>query len=230
MGGHCLAFPTWAAYPLSLDVFQNIQFIYWFLFCPVYIWLTASSWMLVWFVIEFLAVNIWYTWLVLGILLTNKLKTFQYAATLKETMLFYRQLQIMHVCFLNIVSVLIVAIPIIATKMILFCNCSLIRQHTRMDLLNMVILVTWSIVATCLVSTFFLIWGKLRERSLLVLKVLCKRRRENEGRAVEMKKFVKSCQPFSYSYGRMCVIKTSSVLTFLQGATRGTFRTLLTID
>lgn len=228
IGCHILAFPTWHVYPTSLKLSWNILY---YILPLCNFWLVITIMVLMWFVVVYILTTAVYMWHLLPEFIEESGNQLNYTSSLFRESInvqcYLRELQILHKCFELTFTILIIPATILFTNMILFCNYSLIKHWKDMDRVNALVLMIWSVLETIGWSGIFQVLGKLRQRSCKVLAALKRKSYSSRTEELAMSKFLKSCQPFSYGYGGMCVIKTSSVLTFLRGATRATFRTLL---
>lgn len=141
----------------------------------------------------------------------------------------YRKLQIFHLNFMEVCSSFIVPLQTIITKLGLFCNVSLIKYRHILNIANTVILMFWSFGSTMIALVALTLCAHLHVKTTKMLKTIKNKDWGSPQKNKVMKKFVRSCTPISYGYGRIYVIRKVSVLKFLRHLTRGTFRLLLTL-
>lgn len=240
VSSHCLFFPTWPAYP---TYFVPPKYLTWHTILFVssgFIVGTQSCWFIVQIVFLLITTNIWYTWLVIlecicssdRPSITRKLK-FQRASPLfkeyRNLQQYLVQLQILHVNFMYVFSILFLPIYMIGSNIALFCNYTLIKHINTIDATNAGVLVIWSLTAFIGVVGFFGLLGEIRSFCGMMLFSISSYNWGYKRKRKEMKRFIRSFQPISYGYGRMYIIKRVSVLKFVKAVSRGTFRALLTV-
>ncbi|CAL8146787.1 unnamed protein product [Orchesella dallaii] len=153
----------------------------------------------------------------------NTLRTFQ------KLPLQYRCLQLLHSAYLNVGACLIVPLQALGTNHILFCNFTLITKWENMKDFNKFMLITWSVVGMVFIAGLLDCAGKLcsiGEKTLVSWKF---HDWGSPWRNKHMAKFRKSCKPIRVHYGNSYTIRKVTVLKFLRGIVRGTFRSLLTL-
>lgn len=233
VGCHCIFYPEWECYPTSLPFPWPLNWFVRITYPPQYIFCIVASWELFLFCFLLFIVNGMYVWTLLSEFTCNSRKrpsdyltltSFREMHTIRS---YYTQLQLLNICFLDFWAVLILPLTSLLSNLVLFSNYSLIRQWHQMDKTNACVLIIWALAGTLSVCVSFEIFGELRNKGVKALSSMGKRDWGSNARNREMKKFVKGCQPISYGYGKVIVLKTSSVLGYVKGATRGTFRTLL---
>lgn len=141
----------------------------------------------------------------------------------------YRKLQILHLNMLEICSSFIVPMQMIITKLGLFCNFSLIKYRHMLNMTNTVILLFWSVGSTIIALIALTFCANVHVKTTKMLKTMKTKNWGSSLKNMIIKKFIRSCKPLSYGYGRMYVIRKVSVFKFLRHLTRGTFRLLLTL-
>ncbi|CAL8072491.1 unnamed protein product [Orchesella dallaii] len=111
--------------------------------------------------------------------------------------------------------------------LILFCNTMLIRRWEKLNAALRVSLILLSVLAMFLWGLVLKVFGRMDVWSQKTLKSW---KDHNWGSVRDnkyMRKFRKSCRPLRIGYGRCYIIRPLSVLKFLKGISRGTFRALL---
>jgi len=153
--------------------------------------------------------------------MNNSLRT---AANIRHA---YRSFQILSAntfCFLGIFLIISQAT---FTWVAVYANFVLIRFWSQLHIGSKAILLSSSVLATGF-WVVMLEYGKLlftKGKRVLGSWKGNKWGSVRENR--EMRRFIWSCQPITFSYGRQYVIKRVHLLLFLRGVTRGTFKALL---
>ena len=140
----------------------------------------------------------------------------------------YRSLEVLHKNALEIAAPCIIPIQVIFTNLCLFCNFTLITQWNKMNTVTKAVLLLWTCAVLVAWITGLQFGGWMRLKSIQVLRSWY----FYEWSKADMKymrRFQRSCKPLAIRVGKMYCIKRNSVLTFLRGIVRGTFRALLTL-
>jgi hypothetical protein len=139
----------------------------------------------------------------------------------------YRTLELLHKQAMSIFGVMLLPGQTLLGQFILYSNYTLIKHWNELDstikcvvtILDLTVLCFWfSILEVC--GRFYMEATK----SLKSLKLLPVR---NRMETRYLSKFRKSTRPLTISYGEVFKIKRLSVLKFLRGIVKGTFRALL---
>jgi len=141
----------------------------------------------------------------------------------------YKSTQIIHEHFMKILGFLLAPIHAVITNLILFCNYIVIRHRHEVHPSLVAMLMIWSIFGTVFWSILLKIGGLA---FLHGKKVLHSWMVHDWGTSFNnrlMMRFRLSCKPFMINYGSTYVITRVSVLKFLKGGTKGTFKILLTL-
>ncbi|CAL8140109.1 unnamed protein product [Orchesella dallaii] len=139
----------------------------------------------------------------------------------------YRKFEMMQLKHVRLYCGILIPFEGVILNLALFCNVSLIRYNHLISLINVGILLIWTVGGTGFVLIGLTYCGALYNKGV---KVLGSMKKKDWGSAFNnklMKKFVKSCIPIQIGYGRMYVIRNVSVFKFLRSFTRGTVRVLL---
>ncbi|CAL8132165.1 unnamed protein product [Orchesella dallaii] len=149
--------------------------------------------------------------------------------TARNIMLEYRSIQILHLTFMNVIGNVLVPFHFVIMKLVLFCNVVVILYHNEMYPAVAAMLGIWSILCTVFWCVTLALGGYVFSKSLETTRSWKNWKWKSRFDGVIMTKFRKSCKPFMINYGNMYVIKRRSILKFMKGLTRGTFRVLLAI-
>lgn len=141
----------------------------------------------------------------------------------------YRQFQILHLQFNEVYSSAIMPMQTVVTFLAVFCNFSLVRHKGKLTTSNVVILWIWTAGATGFWLIVLFYCGSMYNQSARVLLIIRNNDWGSKRKNTMMKKFVRSCSPISYGYGKMYVIRMISTFKFITNVTRGTFKVLLTV-
>lgn len=141
----------------------------------------------------------------------------------------YRKFEILHSLVIHCISIAIVPFNSAVLHFILFCNFMLIRHGHSLDNLSLALLIIWTLVLQGFWLMVLEVGGRFHKFSkstlnswkFLNIKDKCKKK--------YMKKFRKSCKPLYLGMQGYFVMNRLSVLKFLRGVIRGTFRTVVTL-
>jgi len=161
-----------------------------------------------------------------GFMSQTTVSVFREFGTLQK---YYRQLEVVNVIFMDAFSIVIVPTLSVITNLALFCNYSMIRYGETMNIANFIILGAWSGISTLAIVIALTFGGSIYNDGNKVLRSMKNKDWDSKARNKEMKRFVRSCRPIYLGYGTMYRARKTSVLRFLQGINRGTFRAVLTI-
>jgi len=154
--------------------------------------------------------------------------TFNHLRTLKYLLPTYRSLEVLHLNVNSIVGLAFIPEQTLVTQLALFSICTMISRWNELDVITTMLLFTWT-------AGFLVIWSTALEAAGLLhmegrrLLLSWKHWNWNAHDKKVMSKFRKSCRPIGLRVGSYHIIKRTSVLSFLRGIVRGTFRALLTI-
>lgn len=127
----------------------------------------------------------------------------------------------------HVLSPGLIPIQTVILYLVLFCNTMLIQHWDR---LNITLRIAFIVVTVMGVSMWSLTLKTLGMLHIWNVKTLKSWKKHDWGRRVDtkyMKKFAKSCRPLSVEYKKYYLVRPKSVLKFLRGVSRGTFRVLL---
>jgi len=149
--------------------------------------------------------------------------------TFQNLPLQYRCLQILHAEYLDVGACLIIPLQTLGTNFILFCNFILITKWDTIKDLNKLILLMGSVIGVVVIGGVLDCAGKLYSIGENVLKSWKFCDWGSRWRNKYMQKFRKSCKPIRVHYKSSYTIKKLTVLKFIRGIVRGTFRSLLAL-
>jgi len=153
--------------------------------------------------------------------MSNSLRT---AANIRHV---FRSLQIMvanGLCFLGIFFLISQAT---FTWVAVYTNFVLIRYWSQLHLVSKGMLLSWSLSFTGF-WVVMLQYGKLLfTKGKRVLGSWKGNKWSSLKANRDMRRFIRSCQPITFSYGRQYVIKRVHLLLYFRGVTRATFKALL---
>lgn len=141
----------------------------------------------------------------------------------------YRELEIIILNFMEVFSPIIIPLQTAITILGIFCNVSLIKYNELLNAANTCLLLIWSGGGTTCALIALTFCGMTHNKSVRMLRTMRAKNWGSKERNSIMKRFVRSCKPLSYGYGRMYIIRKISVFKFMRHLTRGTFRCLLTL-
>ncbi|CAL8146051.1 unnamed protein product [Orchesella dallaii] len=233
-GCHFTMFPNWPLYLTSLlpdDFLQG-----WFLACFSVAWFMALQ--IAWInlstaciigsmifaylnklLLEFISDSPSWTQLTMG--------SFRELETIKRN---YRKLQVIDLVTQNVVSTLLRPLVTVVTNQVVFCNYSIIRHAHTISLPILIILSSWSLVGILGLLVGLRFAGETHSLGKRVLRSMKYKDWGSKQKNKEVRKFVRSCKPISFSCGRSFVLRKISVLKSLKAVVRGTFRALLAIQ
>lgn len=240
IGCHSFIYPEWPTYLTTLFDEGTLPFSIRILFSLLVIYIILGCWAILQILLLFLLTNFCYTWEILkefacqdGRSWSKHTFAHQHASagfrSFANIRFHYTQLEILQICFLDIFGVLYVPVNIIATNLALFCNYTLIKRWEELDAAGATILIIWSTLSFIGPPMIYGIVGSLRNLGVKVLLSMKDADWGSKSQNVQMKKYVKGCDPLNYGLGKMFVIKRSTVLVFVRTVSRGTFRTLLAL-
>lgn len=229
---HSIVYHHWPCYITSVlkpeNWFSRILFTWW------WFWMLQGVWALVGLALLLLLLNMWYMWFLLqefnctGTLLKTQLASYSFR-NFRNLKLYYSQLQILHIVFIDLMGVMIIPLTGCVTKLVILSNYTLIRYWEKINFIGAGMMLILSITSTTVVIISYTAFAILREKCLLAMVSMKQfdwgSKRENK----EMKRFIRSRKAISYGYGSMCLLTRKSVLKFLKCITRGTFRILLAL-
>jgi len=141
----------------------------------------------------------------------------------------YRQLEIIHVIAMDFVAFIFVPFMLLVGQFIVYCNYTMIRYWKSLDSAIFLNLGTWSFMATFSMLVGLEVFAMMHNRGRKILRSMKHKDWGSKGRNREMSKFVRSCKPLCFGYGRTYILKKISVLKFIKSVVRGTLRALLAI-
>lgn len=147
----------------------------------------------------------------------------------KNISVYYVQLQILHIAFVDIMGIMILPLTICATNLILFSNYILIRHWDRINLIVAGMLFILSLICIVGVAVTFAVFAAIKEKCKTAMYSIKNKNWGSRWANKEIRKVFGARKAISYGYGSMCVISKKSLLKFLKCITRGTFRTLLAL-
>ncbi|CAL8132175.1 unnamed protein product [Orchesella dallaii] len=149
--------------------------------------------------------------------------------TAHNLMVEYRSVQILHLAFMEIFGHILVPLHFVFMKLVFYCNFVVIRHRDEIHPAVVAMMLLWSIFGSLFWSIFLSLGGHVYAHSTVTRRSWKNWRWESRLDGVIIAKFRKSCKIFMVNYGNTYVIKRRSILQFMKGLTRGTFRVLLTI-
>lgn len=143
--------------------------------------------------------------------------------------LLYRTSQILFIQFNEWIGRLLIPTHAVATLFFIFSSYVVIRHEDQMDMVPLLMILTWAIATPVAWSIILYGGGYLHFHTNKCInswtKFSWKFRRDRN----HLKSFAKSCKPMAICYGKMYVIRKMTLIVFIQGLTRGLVRALLTI-
>jgi len=141
----------------------------------------------------------------------------------------YRSIEIMHRFAVQIFGRIIIPIEALLSQFIVFCNFLLIRYWSEIDSTTRVLLGFLTVTFEILWMAFLQYGGLFHMHAKRTIKSWTLMHFNNQIEAKFMMRFRKSCRPLSVGTVGYYTITRVTVLRFLQGTLRKTFRALLTL-
>jgi hypothetical protein len=146
--------------------------------------------------------------------------------------LFYRSIEILFVLLNEAIRPCIIPLQSLVGQFSLFCNYTLIIYWARLSPVVKIILLFWTTISVVCWATTLRLGGWINVNSKETLKSWKYFEWPKKDKK-HLSKFRKSCRQLGFradgEYGQYCM-KKLSVLKFLQGIIKGTFRVLLTLQ
>lgn len=141
----------------------------------------------------------------------------------------YRAVQILQGTVNDVLGRFLVPMQSVATLLFIFCSFVIIRHGNRLDKLTFVLMISWALLALIFWSAALIIGGYIFLKGTKTINSWKRYQWSSPRERKIMMKWAASCRPITISYGRMFIMKKSSLLIFIRGLCRGLMRTLLTI-
>ncbi|CAL8081110.1 unnamed protein product [Orchesella dallaii] len=141
---------------------------------------------------------------------------------------YYRRVEILHLYLLKLFGLILVPIQTLIYQLVLFCNFMLLTKFDSLSKPTTIMLIIWSGFGTFGWTLTLHIGGQMHVRSSQTLSSWGRHDWGTPRDNKMMSKFRKSCLPLKLGYERTFIIRRLTVLKFLRGVIKGTFRTLLT--
>jgi hypothetical protein len=141
----------------------------------------------------------------------------------------YRTTELLHKYSMLYVGPVILPLQTLLSQLILTCNYMLIAKSDIVSTVIKYILIYWSLFGMLAWLTFLSLaanvntYGKSTIKSWKFLKV------ENKTERKYISKFAKSCKPMCWGKQGFILIRKKTVLKFIQGIVRGTFRAVIAL-
>lgn len=233
VSSHYIFYPNQAPYPgfLLPKVLQESWIVY-IVFGLIAVHVVLLTWGSVLFVMSYMFI---YTFSMGPILVKDFRAAMRSYRTLedlrrpKNLTINYRKIEILHKTLIDTIGPIFFPIQASIGKFVLICNYLLIQEWSCIDTVTLGMLI-------CLTSMFQLSWisvlslgGLLHTHASKTVKSWKYLNYESMGEAKYMGKFRKSCRPLVIGTPGIQRITMVSVLKFMQGIIRGTFRVLLAV-
>ncbi len=127
----------------------------------------------------------------------------------------------------DVLSPGLIPIQTVILYLVLFCNTMLIQHWNRLNITLRIAFIVVTITGVCMWSLTLRTMGMLHVWNKKTLGSWKKHDWGKRKDTIYMKKFAKSCRPLSIEYKKYYLVRPKSVLKFLRGVSRGTFRALL---
>lgn len=143
----------------------------------------------------------------------------------------YRKFENTHHLFMSIAGYFFLPFSFYVNHYVFYCNFILICFIDKLDMHTVFGIIVWDFAAVVVWCTMLHLGGIFREMSKESIRswMVCRGKGGTEKKRKYLKKFAKSCRPLFVGTEGFIVMRKQSVLKFLRGMTRGTFRMLLTL-
>ncbi len=145
-------------------------------------------------------------------------------------MLAYRTAQFYIDKTLSTVTLFMFPTQTIVYKLVVFTSYMVLKYGKEMDIISVVILVSWSFFGATYWCSTLLMGGKLHSQGK---RILLSWKFHNKWPDKKTKKlmgtFGKSCKPFQFCFGKTYVIKRLTVLKYIRSLSRGILKALLAL-
>ncbi|CAL8072492.1 unnamed protein product [Orchesella dallaii] len=141
----------------------------------------------------------------------------------------WRALELIIIYGCNILGFTIIPLQTILSQLSLFCNVTFVLFGDHLELKSKFALPFLSI--NCIIGwcIFLSLAGKLFTSTKATLGSWKFSQWPDKKTRMFMKRYKKSCQPYSIHVGKYMVVRPKSVLNFLRASSRGTFRALVAL-
>jgi len=153
---------------------------------------------------------------------SNRLRTIKYLP------LIYRSIELIQLNINCLMGVAFIPMQALITQLSLFSICMVITKWKETDGVTKSLLAVWTVGCLMIWSAALEIGGRLNLEGKRLLRSWKDWNWSNKDKKL-INKIRNSCRPISLRAGGFHIIKRTSVLKFLKGIVRGTFRALLTI-
>jgi len=156
-------------------------------------------------------------------------KTIDTLRTVRNLPSAYRALELYHKVTMEFIGCHIIPVELVIDQLALTCNFILIRHGTKLSLVPFVMASFWALVFQSFWIIFLNLSGLFLKHSTETIESWKYLSFSSSKDEKCFKRFRKSCRPLKIGHGRYYSIKRITVLTFLRGIMRGTFRAVLTL-
>jgi len=147
----------------------------------------------------------------------------------KSLMKVCRELEILHKLCMDIFGILVIALQAVITQVILMTNYTIIRHWNRLDEVTIAVLILFTAVFQTVWFTILTCGGLYHVHSGRTLKSWKYLKFSSKEEAKMISKFRKSCRPLGIGLVGYFISRRLTVLKFMRGVVRGTFRALLAL-
>lgn len=141
----------------------------------------------------------------------------------------YRAAEILQRIFNNHVGRFLLVFQSLASLMFMICGFMIVKHGGDMNTISFCLLWVWLLGSAGIWSGWLAACAYFSTHGLKILNSWKYHVWARNHERVIMKKFRLSCKPLAVSYKNMYIIRSRSVLAFIQGLLRGLMRTLLTL-
>jgi hypothetical protein len=141
----------------------------------------------------------------------------------------YTILQLLHKQGMEFYGFLLIPTQTLVGQFILYSNYTLIRHWNELDVTMKYLIMMIDLTVICIWNAILEVSGRFHmdaTKSLKSWKLLTVR---NKMETKYLSKFRKAARPLAIGFGEVFKIKRLTVLKFIRGIVKGTFRALLTI-
>jgi len=149
--------------------------------------------------------------------------------TVQNLLIAYRSLEVYHKVSMEFLSVSLIPIETAVVQLILTCNFILIRHGAKLSSIPLTLALFWSVLFLGFWTVFLNVCGLFLKHSEGTIRSWKRLTFKDPMDAKIFARFRKSCRPMKVGQGDYYTIKRLTVLTFLRGIIRGTFRVMLTL-
>jgi len=141
----------------------------------------------------------------------------------------YRALELYHKVSMELMGPVIIPVETVLSQLVLTCNFIIIKHGEKLSLIPLLLASFWTLLFQSVWIIFLNVCGLFFKHSAATIASWKSFEFKKTGDSKVFGKFRRSCRVLRIGHGELYAIKRLTVLTFLRGIIRGTFRALLTL-